>query len=114
MVGCAAFGALGTVFVGGAPGAFLGVLVVLGTVLGCLIVRPHAGYLVIPVPALAYLAAAMSAGFVDDHVGRASKAMYALGALQWFAGGFDAMAIATICAICIAGTRWLLAVRRGW
>lgn len=108
---CAAVGAIGTMLTGSAPGGLLGFFVVLGAVAACTAVRPRASYLIIPAPVLAYVVAAMSAGVVDDS-GGASKTAYAIGALQWIAGGFVTMVIATLCAIGIAGTRWWLAIRR--
>jgi hypothetical protein len=106
----AALGAIATVFGGAAPGTLLGVFVVLGTVVACLAVRARATYLIIPVPALAYLVGAMFAGVVDEQ--QASRAAYELAAVQWIAKGFVAMVIATLCAISIAGIRWLRAARR--
>lgn len=109
---CAAVGAIGTVLIGAVPGGLLGFFVVLGTVAACTAVRPRASYLIIPSPTLTYVVAAMFAGVVDDS-GGASKTVFAIGALQWIAGGFVTMVIATLCAIGIAGTRWWLAIRRG-
>jgi hypothetical protein len=103
-------GAIATMFEGGAPGALLGVFVVLGTVVACLAVRPRVTYLIIPAPALAYLVAALFAGVADEHL--ATRMMYELAAVQWIAKGFVAMVIATLCAIGIAGIRWLRAARR--
>lgn len=111
VAGCAALGAIATVFTGGAPGALLGVFVVLGTVLACLAVQPRASYLIIPAPALSYLVAAMFAGVVDQHL--ASSTMFAIAALQWIARGFVTMVVATLCAIFITAIRWLRAARRG-
>lgn len=112
VAGCAAFGAIGTVLTGTAPGGLLGFFVVLGAVAACLAVRPRVSYVIIPSPALVYAVAAMFAGVVDDHVGGASRTMYAIGAVQWIAGGFVAMVIATLCAIGITAARLWLVVRR--
>lgn len=109
---CTAAGAFATMLTGGEPGGLLGFFVVLGTVAACTAVRSRASYLVIPVPVLAYLVAAMFTGFVDDHIGGASQTMYAIGAVQWIARGFVSMVIATFCAIGIVAIRLWRSARR--
>ena len=61
VIGGALIGLLGTLLTGSEPGAVLGILLLAGTAAGALAVRPRAAYLIIPVPAPAYLAAAILA-----------------------------------------------------
>ena len=65
-------------------------------------VRPRAVYLIIPVPALAYLAAAILAGLIHDHAADTSHVALAVSAAQWIAGGFFMMAAATVLAMELA------------
>jgi len=112
VIGCAAVGALVTMLTGSQPGLVLGVLLVAGTVCAALSVRPRAAYLIIPVPALSYVAAATIAGLVNDRGTDASLAGLAVSAAQWIADGFLAMAAATAAAIAITVGRSLRS-RRG-
>lgn len=112
VIGSTALGALATVIGGGQPGTALFLLTIAGTVVGGTVVRPRASYLIIPVPALAYLVAALGAGAINEEVGGASSAQLAVGVLQWLAHGFVAMTSATVLAIGIAAARWWLAMRR--
>jgi hypothetical protein len=90
------------------PGLALGIFVAGGTVAAGISVRSRAAYTIIPVPALAYAAAAVIAGFIHDHATDTSHTALALSGAQWFADGFPAMAIATALAVLIAISRWLL------
>jgi len=94
------------------PGFLLGLLVVAGTVAAALAVRPRAGRMIFPVPALAYLVAALISGIVFNRSAASSKAALAIGAAQWVAGGFFAMVLATVLAVAIITARWYL-WRRG-
>jgi hypothetical protein len=104
--GSAVAGALGTVLTRNEPGLMLGVFLVAGTLAAVLAVRPRAVYLIIPVPALAYLVAATITGLIHDHATDTSRAALAVSAAQWIASGFPAMTIATILAIAITAARW--------
>ena len=95
-----------------APGFLLGFFVVAGTVAAALAVRPRAGRMIFPVPVLSYLVAALISGVVFDRSAGASKTVLAIGAAQWIASGFSAMALATVLAIVIISVRWFL-WRRG-
>lgn len=106
VIGSAALGGLVTALTHREPGAVLGVFLIAGTIAAALAVRPRAGYLIIPVPALAYLVAAMIAGLIHDRGNDASLAALAINATQWIAGGFIAMAAATGLAILITAARW--------
>jgi hypothetical protein len=106
VIGSAALGGLVTAVTGQQPGAVLGAFLVIGTLVAALAVRPRTGYLIIPVPALSYLVAAMIAGLIYDRSNDGSKAALAINASQWIAGGFVAMAAATLLAIVIAAARW--------
>jgi hypothetical protein len=113
VIGGALAGLLVTVVTGNEPGVALGIFLLAGTAAGVLAVHPRAAYLIIPVPALAYLAAAILAGLIHDHAADTSHTALAVSAAQWIAGGFFMMAAATALAIAVATVRWA-AQRRGW
>jgi hypothetical protein len=96
-----------TVLSGSEPGVILGILVVTGTIVGVLAVRPGATYFIFPVPAPAYAVAALIAGLIRDHANDSSATALALNAGQWIATGFIPMTAATALAVLIAGYRWL-------
>lgn len=100
-------GLLGTVLAGSEPGFVLGAGLIVGTLAGSAAVRPQATYLIIPVPALAYVIAATAAGLIHDHAVDTSRAALAVGLTQWVAGGFLIMIAATLLACAIAVIRWL-------
>jgi hypothetical protein len=112
IVASTAIGAVATMATGRAPGFMLGVFVVIGTVVAALAVRPRAGRLIFPVPVLAYLVAALIAGIIYNRSDDSSKAAVAIGAAQWIANGFVAMAFATAAAIVLIAVRWFF-WRRG-
>jgi hypothetical protein len=106
VIGTAALGAFVSAVTNRAPGVVLGVFLVAGTVIAVLSVRPHRGYLIFPVPALAYLGAALIAGMIYDRGSDGSRTVLAINGTQWIANGFAAMAIATSAAILITIIRW--------
>lgn len=106
VIGSAALGALVTAVTGSAPGIVLGVCLVAGTVAGTLAVRPRTGYLIIPVPAIAYLIAALIAGLIYDRSSDRSSTFLAVNGTQWIASGFVAMTVATGLVIVITAVRW--------
>jgi hypothetical protein len=112
IVGSTAIGVVATMAIGRAPGSMLGIFVVIGTVVAALAVRPRAGRLIFPVPVLAYLAGALIAGIIYNRSDDASKTAVAIGAAQWIANGFFAMAFATAAAIVLTVVRWYLWRRR--
>jgi hypothetical protein len=96
------------------PGNPLGACVLAGTLVAVLAVRPRASYLIIPVPALAYVVAASVAGLVHDRAADAtSRTALAVNGIQWIAAGFLAMAAATVLAIVVTAARWPRRGRRG-
>jgi hypothetical protein len=101
-----------TVLARTAPGQLLGACVVAGTVVAALAVRPSAGRLIFPVPVLFYLIAALAAGIAHDRSADSSKTALAIGATQWIADGFFAMALATVLAIVLTAVRWYIWRRR--
>lgn len=103
----ALIGLIGTVLTGSEPGLLLGAGLILGTVCGTVAVQPRAAFLIIPVPALAYVVAAVMAGLVHDHALDTSRTALLVSLTQWIAGGFLAMVTATLLAIAIAAIRWL-------
>ena len=112
IVASAAVGAILTMLARSAPGFLLGLFVVVGTVAASLAVRPRAGRMIFPVPVLSYLVAALLSGIVFDRSADSSKTALAIGAAQWIADGFFAMALATVLAVVITATRWFV-WRRG-
>jgi hypothetical protein len=112
VIGGALLGALVTIFLDRDPGFALGLLVFLATLVAVFVVRPKAAYLVIPVPALAYVVAAVLTGYVHDHSTATSHSALAIWAVQWIAAGFVAMAASTALAIVVSAARWLLSNRR--
>jgi hypothetical protein len=94
VIGGAALGALVTVLTRTEPGNVLAVFLVAGTVAAALAVRARAVYLIIPVPALAYVVAATIAGLIHDRATNTSLTALAIGATQWIASGFVAMTAA--------------------
>jgi hypothetical protein len=109
----AVLGAVITVAAGRDPGLVLGVFLVVATVIAAFVVRPRAAYLVIPVPALAYVAAALVAGLIHDRARDTTHTLLALSAIQWIASGFLAMVTATAVAVVVTAARWLLSRRPG-
>lgn len=112
VIGGAVLGALVTVFLGRDPGFALGLLVFLSTLVAVFVVRPRAVYLVIPVPALSYVVAAVLTGYLHDRATDTSHTALAISAVQWIAAGFVAMAAATALAILVTAIRWLVSYRR--
>jgi len=108
VIGSAAIGGLVTAVTGSAPGLELGVFVVGGTAAAVLAVRPRSVYLIIPAPALCYMAAATAAGMVEikGQAGGASLTTLTVSAAQWMASGFLTMATGTLLAIATAAARW--------
>jgi hypothetical protein len=108
VVGAAALvGAILTLMAGQEPGILLGVFVILGTVAAAFGIRRRVAYLVFPAPALAFFGAALITGLVHDRNLTSSTAGLGAGSLQWFAGIFFPMMVATILAVVIGGGRWL-------
>jgi hypothetical protein len=95
-----------TVVSGSEPGIILSAFLIIGSVIAALAVRPGAGYLLFPVPPLAYLMAAVACGLIRDRGADNSVSGLALSAVQWAAGGFIAMIAATVLAIAIIVFRW--------
>jgi len=112
IVAGAAVGTIATVLTRSAPGFLLGLCVEAGTVVAALAVRPRAGRMIFPVPVLAYLVGALVSGFVYNRAAGTSGTALAIGAAQWVADGFFAMALATVLAIVIITVRWCLWRRR--
>ncbi len=68
--------------------------------------------MIFPVPVLCYLVAALLTGVIYNHSADSSKTALAIGAAQWVASGFLAMAMATILAVVLVTVRWYLWHRR--
>jgi hypothetical protein len=108
ILGSAAIGAIATVVTKAQPGSALGLFVLVGTVAAALAVEPRAGRVIFPVPALAYVVAALGAGIADDRTADSSKTALAVGATQWIANGFLVMVLATVLAVALTAVRWYL------
>lgn len=102
---CAALGAAATVAASSQPGLILGGFVLAGTVIAVLGVEPLCAHLIIPVPVLAYVAAALLAGLLQSQATGTSLTALALGAAQWIAHGFFPMAAATALAAALTAYR---------
>jgi hypothetical protein len=112
VIGAALIGALGTVITSHDPGVLLSLFLIAGTIVGGLAVHDKAAYLIIPVPALSYVAAAIMAGAIHDRAIDTSRTQLVVSAGQWIASGFLAITAATILAVLITAARWFLARRR--
>ena len=112
IVASTAVGTIATAVTRSAPGFLLGLFVEAGTVVAALAVRPRAGRMIFPVPVLSYMVGALISGFVYSRSTGTSKTALAIGAAQWIANGFFAMALATLLAIVIITVRWYLWRRR--
>ncbi|MGP8000548.1 MAG: DUF6542 domain-containing protein [Streptosporangiaceae bacterium] len=106
VIAATALGALLTAVTGGQPGFLLGAFLVAGTAAGALAVAPRAVYQLIPVPTLAYVAAAILTMLVTGQAAGTSRTALALTAIQAAASGFDGMIAATLLAIVITAARW--------
>jgi hypothetical protein len=102
-----ALGAVITVLSGSEPGLLLGVFMIAATAVAVFAVRPAAGYMIIPVPALAYIVAAIAAGLIHDRASDTSATFLAVNLVQWIASGFFAMVAATALAVAVAVGRRL-------
>ena len=111
MLAAATLGAAFTVASDREPGRPLGVLVLAGTLAAATSIRARSAYVIIPVPALAYAAAATVAGYIHDRSADTTHAALAVSAAQWIADGFLAMSAATALAALITLARWLLRLR---
>jgi hypothetical protein len=108
VVAITALGAIVTMVAGKIPGELLGTFVVIGTIAAALAVRPGAGRMILPVPVLSYLVAALVSGVIYNRGTGASNTALAIGAAQWIANGFFPTALATALAIVIIIIRWYL------
>ena len=106
IIGAAGIGALAAVAAGSQPGILPSVFLVAGTLAAAMTVQAHAVYLLIPVPALAGLAAVTAAGLAGGHPAGTSHTALAVSAAQWAASGFIAMTAATVLAIAATAARW--------
>ena len=108
VAGGAAIGAAATIATGGEPGLLLGLFLIAATIVAALVVALRSAYVLIPVPALAYTAAALLAGYVHDRATvDTSLTGLAVSAVQWIADGFFAMSAATLIAILVPAGRWM-------
>jgi hypothetical protein len=108
---CALFGAVITVMMRRDPGTLLGVFVVIGTLIGCLVVRARSVRLLIPAPTLCYVPAAVVAGAINDRSSDIDHAADLVNAGSWIASGFLMMTLATVAAIVFTGLRLFLDVK---
>jgi hypothetical protein len=107
----ALFGIVVTVVTRRDPGTLLGVFIVVGTLIGCVTVRARSVRLLIPAPALCYVAAAVIAGAINDRSIDNSHTADLVNASTWIASGFLMMTLATVAAIVFTGLRLFLDVK---
>jgi uncharacterized protein DUF6542 len=110
VVVAATLGAIATVVTKRDPGSLLGWCIMAGTLIAALAVRPRSAYLLIPVPALAYVVFGLAAGLIRNQANPSDSGL-AVSAAQWVANGFLAMAAATVLTVVIALVRWFLSRR---
>lgn len=103
----AVVGAVGTVVTKRDPGALLGILIVIGSVVAALCIQRRAVYKLLPLPALSYLVLATMAGAYHDRKIDVSKTELGLNFLQWMGSGFLAISASTILILVIMGGRLL-------
>jgi hypothetical protein len=105
----AALGGFITLLAHSVPGPVLGLFLVLGTIAAALAVRPRDAYMIIPVPALAYVVAALTVGLIEtfNQPGTTSLTTLAVNILQWIASGFLAMLLATLAGLGATVVHWL-------
>jgi hypothetical protein len=109
--GAVLLGTILTLAMGQDPGFLLGLFLILGSVAAAVAVRSGAVHTFIPLPALAYLVAAILTGMVHDSGSPNSSRQFVLNFLTWIGGSFVAVTASTILVVLIALTRWLLAGR---
>ena len=107
VIAAAVIGTAATAGTHHAPGYLLGAFVVAGTLVAALAVRPRAVYLLIPVPALAYMVGALTAGLIHQQSASPGSSGLTVSVAQWIADGFVTMVAATALAAAIAIIRWL-------
>jgi hypothetical protein len=108
VMGSAVIGIAVSLVLGHGPGSVLGLFIVAGTVVAALVVRPTAVRMLLPVPALCYVIAALAVGVITDSPSDTSKAALAVAAAQWIAAGFLTMVLATALAVVLTAVRWFL------
>jgi hypothetical protein len=104
-------GTILTIVMGQEPGFLLGFFLVLGSVAATAAVRRGGAHKFIPLPALAYLAAAVFAGMAHDSGSLNTSRQFVVDFLTWIGGSFVAVTASTILVVLIALTRWLLSGR---
>jgi hypothetical protein len=108
LLGATAIGVIGTLVAKSEPGSLLSYLVIIGSVVAALAIRRRSLYLLIPLPALLFFLAAVLTGAVKDRGIDTTKTELGLSFLQWIAGVFFSMCVATILVLVIGAGRWLL------
>lgn len=108
MVSSAALGAIATLLSRSEPGFLLGSFVAVGAVAAALAIDPRDGWLIPPVPTIAYLVAALVSGCANDPSTVSSRTDLAFAMVQWMASGFFMMILATVLASALIVARWCL------
>ena len=107
MAGAMLVGVLLTLLAGHEPGLLLGICVIAGSAAAAFGIRRNAVYLLFPLPVLAFFVGALLSGLVHDSQLASSTAGLGASFLQWVAGIFFPMVVATILVLLIGGGRWL-------
>ena len=105
LIGAVALGAVSTIVAGSQPGFVLGAFLVTGTAAAAFAVRPRVVYRIIPVPALAYVAACLITVPVSGPRAGSSATALALGIVQALASGFLVIIVATGLAVAVTVAR---------
>jgi len=99
-------GVIATIVTKKDPGTILGVLIIVGALAAAVGVRYSTAYILIPIPALAWVAGAGIAGYVHDRSLLTGSIGYGSQAAVWMAAGFTWMVIAIIAVIVVAAGRY--------
>jgi hypothetical protein len=104
-------GVIATIVTKKDPGTILGILIVIGAIAAAFGVRYSTAYILIPLPALAWVAGAVVSGYVHDRSLLTGSIGIGSQAAVWMAAGFTWMVIAIIAVIVVAAGRYLWARR---
>jgi hypothetical protein len=99
-------GVIATIVTKKDPGTILGALIVVGALAAAIGVRYSTAYILIPIPALAWVAGAGIAGYVHDRSLLTGSIGYGSQAAVWMAAGFTWMVIAIVAVIVVAAGRY--------
>jgi hypothetical protein len=108
LLGATLLGVIGTLVTGREPGFLLGFAVIVGSVVAAFGIRRRRLHLLIPLPVIVLFIGAVLVGAIHDRSMDTSMTELGVNFLQWIAGAFFAMCVATILVLVIGGGRWVL------